>query len=287
MQNSLIEKLLVRDAQANKYDFGHVLIVGGSPGMVGAPFLAAMAALRVGAGLVTIASTEDVVDKLEERVVEVMTVRIPSDPIKAVATLETFISKRRVSVVVVGPGLDNSRAEIVKSLIVKLDIPLIVDAGALTSFHDDLEVLKHVGRNNPNVIVTPHDGEFAKLTGCQLPTRGDERQAAVAEFAQEFRMTLVAKGSPTLVAHVDRSVYVNDTGNPGLATAGSGDVLAGIIAGLVAQGISAREAADLAVYIHGLAGDLGAKEKTQAGLIASDLIEFIPLALNEDLSNWI
>ena len=285
MNDALIKRLLVRDPQANKYDFGHVLIVGGSPGMVGAPFLAAMSALSVGAGLVTIASTTDVIDKLEERVVEVMTVRIPSDPIEAVATLETFISERRISVVVVGPGMDNSGAQIAKSLLVKLDIPIIIDAGALTVFRGDLDVLKQVGLNNPNVIVTPHDGEFAKLTGNQMPSSGEERESAVAEFAQEFGMTLVAKGSPTLVAHVDGSVYINETGNPGLATAGSGDVLAGVIAGIVAQGADVSEAADLAVRIHGLAADLGAKEKTQPGLIASDLIEFIPQAMRLEFSD--
>ncbi|HMS24701.1 MAG TPA: NAD(P)H-hydrate dehydratase, partial [Acidimicrobiia bacterium] len=277
--------LLVRDPQANKYDFGHVLIVGGSPGMVGAPFLAAMSALRVGAGLVTIASTKDVIDKLEERVVEVMTFRIPNDSIEAVKSLGDFISERRVSVVVVGPGMDNSGAQIAKSLLVKLDIPIIIDAGALTVFRGDLDVLKQVGLNNPNVIVTPHDGEFAKLTGNQMPSSGEERESAVAEFAQEFGMTLVAKGSPTLVAHVDGSVYINETGNPGLATAGSGDVLAGVIAGIVAQGADVSEAADLAVRIHGLAADLGAKEKTQPGLIASDLIEFIPQAMKLEFSD--
>ncbi len=253
--------------------------------MVGAPFLAAMSALRVGAGLVTIASTKDVIDKLEERVVEVMTFRIPNDSIEAVKSLGDFISERRVSVVVVGPGMDNSGAQIAKSLLVKLDIPIIIDAGALTVFRGDLDVLKQVGLNNPNVIVTPHDGEFAKLTGNQMPSSGEERESAVAEFAQEFGMTLVAKGSPTLVAHVDGSVYINETGNPGLATAGSGDVLAGVIAGIVAQGADVSEAADLAVRIHGLAADLGAKEKTQPGLIASDLIEFIPQAMKLEFSD--
>ncbi len=281
MHYEIIKKLLTRKSDSNKYEFGHVLIIGGSPGMVGAPFLSAMGALRAGAGLVTIASTPEVIDKLEKRVLEIMTVRIPSDTEKAVETIREFIDNRRVSVVVLGPGMDAKFAMIAKSLVSHLTIPVILDAGALTGFGDDISVLDEATKTNPHIIATPHDGEFEKLSGTQLPSEIISRKEIASQYAQTHNLTLLCKGSPTLVAHVDGSVYENNTGNPGLATAGSGDVLAGIIAGLIAQGCNGAQAADVGAYVHGLAGDLAEEEKTEAGMIASDIVEYLPAAFKK------
>lgn len=249
--------------------------------MVGAPFLAGMGSLRTGAGLVTIASTLDVVDKLEKRVVEIMTLRISDDCADATKTLLEFIEQRRVSALVLGSGMNPASAEIVNELIPFISIPAVLDAGAVTCYADNLSLLDKVSQNNPQLVLTPHDGEFKKLTGFELPADTDDRKKIAENFATIHRLTLVCKGFPTLVAHADGTIYENHTGNPGLATAGTGDVLTGVIAGLFAQGYSATDAADTGVYLHGLAADIAVRDTTQPGLIASDVAEYIPQALHE------
>jgi NAD(P)H-hydrate epimerase len=273
MKREVIASLLHRKNNANKYDFGHVLVVGGSPGMVGAPLLSAMAALRIGAGLVTIASHADVVDKLEKRVLEVMTLRVSDESIAS--DIASFVEKRRVSAVVVGPGMDESFASQTKDIVATISVPLILDAGAFVVCTDNLDALAQ----QRTIIATPHDGEFKKFSGVDMPSAIEERKTIASQFAQEKHIILVAKGSPTIVAHPDGNTFENTTGNPGLATAGTGDVLTGMIAGLIAQGIPADSAAQLGVYLHGLAGDLAADEKTQTAMIASDVIDYIPKAL--------
>jgi len=282
------ENFFHRNNETNKYDYGHVLIIGGAPGMVGAPLLSGLSALRVGAGLVTITSSSEVIDKLEKRVLEIMTLRLPDNNDEALETIIEFIEKRRVSVVVFGPGFDTTTETLVKNIIGMISIPIVLDAGAVTMFHDDLTTLKKVAKHNQKIILTPHDGEFEKLTGTKLATEIDKRKETAAAFAKIYGLTLVCKGTTSLVAHPDANVYVNSTSNPGMATAGTGDVLDGIIAGLIAQGFTLEDATDNGIYIHGLAGDLVAEEKTQVSLIASDLIESLPLALKKieaDLKN--
>ncbi len=246
--------------------------------MVGAPFLAASAALRTGAGLVTIASTADVVDKLEKRVEEIMTCRIAGNVSEALKTLVTFVRDRKVSVMVLGPGQTSESAELTAELLKCLDIPIIADAGAFFAFHGKLALLSQVGNRNNNVILTPHAGEYTKLTGSKPPENLKRLKHVVSEFVRSHNITLVFKGQPTLVAHPDGRIYQNKTGNPGMATAGSGDVLSGMIAGLLAQGLATSEATEAGAYLHGLAGDLAAQSKTQPGMIASDIIDFIPAA---------
>ncbi len=276
MFEDIFHDLLKRSADANKYDFGHVLVVGGSPGMVGAPLLAAEAALRAGAGLVTIASRPDVIDKLERRVREVMTLRLADALPAAADEAEAFVTGRKVSVVIIGPGQSPAFAAIAPLLLSKINIPVIIDAGAITAFSAKLNLLEQAGLRNPAVILTPHTGEYQKLTGSKPPAGPDRRQRTAARFAQDHHVTLVLKGSRTVVARPDGEVYENPTGNPGLATAGTGDVLSGVIAGLLAQQVKSVEAA---VYLHGLAGDLAAAAQTEPGLIASDVIAQIPAAL--------
>ena len=279
MEHKLLSKLINRKDDTNKYSYGHVLIIGGSPGTVGAPLLSAMASLRIGAGLVTIASSINVIDKLEKRVLEVMTLRIPENENEAFDSLNKFIKERKISVVLIGPGLVNFNANLIKKLIANISIPTILDAGALTCFKDDLVKLKQASIRNKQFIFTPHDGEFKKLTGIELPSDIHSRKEVAALYSKEFEVVLVSKANKTLVAGPDGSIYENYTGNPGLATAGTGDVLAGIIAGLLAQGFTTFEASQLGVYLHGLAGDIAAQEKTQPGIIASDVIGYLPNAL--------
>lgn len=252
--------------------------------MVGAPLLAGMAALRVGAGLVTIASQETTARQLEKRVKEIMTLALPTynQAEEAAGAVLKFVHARKVTSLVIGPGLAPSAGALVQSLTTQLSLPIVLDAGALAAFDGHLELLQKATAHNPGVIITPHSGEFDRLANVTFNEDHRRRQYA-QQFAAQYRLTVVLKGRHTLVAHPDGSSYVNQTGNPGLATAGTGDVLAGVIAGLLAQKFEPGQAAEIGVYLHGLAGDLAAADKTEAGLIASDLIDLLPAALKKAL----
>jgi hydroxyethylthiazole kinase-like uncharacterized protein yjeF len=273
MDKNAWRRLLSRPAESNKYDYGHVLVIGGSEAMTGAPVLAARAALRVGAGLVTIASSAQTIGLLDRDVEEPMTLSLPPwrDTEGVLETVEAFIRARHVSVLVVGPGLPRDARDAIRALLLGVRLPLIADAEAFAALSDHLALLRAASRANPSLILTPHPGEYARLL---------HGQATMPEkFAPAYRVTLVLKRRQTLVVSPTGDSYQNATGNPGLATAGAGDVLAGLIAGIAAQATEPFTAATMAVYLHGLAGDIAAKEKTEPGMIASDIIEAIPQAL--------
>jgi len=279
----VFQKLLNREPDSHKYQFGHVLVVGGSPGMVGAPFLAAMASLRTGAGLVTIASQKEVIDGLEKRVEEVMTLTVPSK--RPLASVKEFIKDRKVSTLVIGPGMNSQSASFIRQVIKSTNLPMVIDGGGLSALQGHLEILE-LGTSE-NFVLTPHVGEFQKLYIEQLPKDRPKLKPIAKEFAQKYSIHLVLKGEPSYVAHPDGSVYENPTGNPGLATAGTGDVLAGIIGGIIAQGVELNKATEAAVYLHGLAADIAVRAKTQTGMIASDVIEAIPEALKAIYNNYL
>jgi len=274
MYKDVFEKLLNRVLDSHKYQFGHVLVMGGAPGMVGAPLLAAQAALRTGAGLVTLASDEAVIEKLEGRVAELLTLVVP--PKDAIAMVKGFILERKVSTIVVGPGMSSQSAGFIRELIQSTDLPMVIDGGAIGALQDHLQTLERAP--SKQIVLTPHLGEFRKIYTEELPKERPALQLIVKAFSQQYEATLVLKGKPTYVAHPDGSLYENPTGNPGLATAGAGDVLSGVIAGIIAQGIELAPTVDAAVFLHGLAGDIAVQAKTQPGMIASDIIEAIPEA---------
>lgn len=276
MEDKTLRHLLQRPLQSHKYDYGHVLVIGGSPGMVGAPLMAGMAALRTGSGLVTIASQPAVTDKLEQRVKEIMTLSVPPGDFKVI---DKFIRERKVSVVAIGPGLANTpdATSVLSALLAHVSLPIIIDGGGLATL--DMPSLQEAVSDD--IILTPHAGEFRRLVNDTLPHDHQKLKSQAQAFAKKHGVTLALKGHPTYVAGKDGSVYENPTGNPGMATAGTGDVLTGMIAGLVAQNIQPLEAAKTAVYLHGLAGDIAAKDKTEPGLIAGDVIDAIPAALRE------
>jgi len=282
--NKLISQALMplfdRPPTSHKYDFGHVLVIGGAPGMVGAPLLAGRAAMRVGAGLVTIASTESVIDKLEKRVEEIMTLRLSENNDEAIRELGSFITNRKVNVLAIGPGLPAERGSLVKDLVATSKLPVVIDAGGLAAYDGSLSLLRKASRYNPDIILTPHPGEFARLVGKQLPATGAAIKKLLLDTAQATGTVIILKGDSSLVAAKEQ-VYQNDSGNPGLATAGTGDVLTGMVAGLLAQQFASFDAACCGVYLHGLAGDLATDAKTEPGLIASDVIEHIPAALRQ------
>lgn len=257
-----------------------MLIVGGSPGMVGAPLLTGMAALRTGAGLVTIASVANVTDKLERRVKEIMTLAVPDDADTAASKLTEFVRDRKVSVLVIGPGLAPGafHAQLVKRLLHDVSLPIVLDGGGLSAVQKHLDWLDNAA--TAQLILTPHQGEFQRLSDKALPSERSDLKPIASRFAKTHSVTLVLKGKPTYVARSESdTVYENPTGNPGLASAGTGDVLSGVIAGLIAQKIEPETAAEAGVYLHGLAGDIAAAEKTEPGMIAEDVIEALPAAL--------
>lgn len=284
MDKKVLEQLLKRPDDGYKYSFGHTLIVGGSPGMVGAPLLSGKAALRTGAGLVTIASEDAVITKIENRVEEIMTLSMPKASGEANALLQAFITERKVTVMVLGPGLQPSvqLGNLIEKLIEQQSVPFIIDGGALGALRDHPEVVLRA--RSHAIILTPHLGEFKRLVNIKLPEEHSELKPIAKQFAEAANVHLVLKGHPTYVSHPDGELYENTTGNPGLATAGTGDVLTGVIAGIISQGVAPEKATELAVYLHGLAGDIAAQEKTQPGMIASDVIEAIPAAYRRSMS---
>ncbi|HWG95642.1 MAG TPA: NAD(P)H-hydrate dehydratase [Nitrospira sp.] len=271
-----------RQPSSHKGTFGHAGIIAGSVGKTGAAAMAARAALRIGAGLVTVAVPTSINDVLESKLLEVMTVPMPETKARTFARtaldrLVAFMSAR--TAIAIGPGLSThpETVELVQALTKLLDRPAVLDADALNALTGRTALLASC-KTPP--IITPHPGEMARLEADATPqTVNSDRIGFASRFARERGLFVVLKGARTVVARPDGAVAVCPTGNPGMATAGTGDVLTGMMVGLLAQGIPSWEAACAATYLHGTAGDLAAVRTGQAGLIAGDVIEEIPHAL--------
>jgi NAD(P)H-hydrate epimerase len=267
-----------RDARSHKGHFGLVLIVGGSRGMAGAAALAGMAALRGGAGLVRLAVPDVCLETVAGFEPSYMTVPLPCDVsghISRSARAKIVELAQAATVVACGPGMGRSLGlnVLVSWLYSHLPNPMVLDADGLNALASRAEVLSQPG--GPRIL-TPHPGEFSRLLGNRK-LRPDQRQPAAVELARRSSAVLVLKGHHTILTDGNGHT-VNKTGNPGMATGGSGDVLTGLIAALAAQGLSPLDAARLGVHLHGLSGDLAADELGQESLIATDLIRFLPNA---------
>ena len=276
-----LPRLAERDAESHKGDFGLVLIIGGSRGMAGAVGLAGMAALRGGAGLVRLAVPDVCLETVACFEPSYMTVGLPCDVsgrISLSARTRIVELAQAADVVACGPGMGRSLGlnVLVSWLYSHLPNPMVVDADGLNALSAKAEVLSRPA--GPRIL-TPHPGEFARLLG-KRPDCAAEQQPAAMELAKRSGAVVVLKGHRTLVTDGD-SQTVNSTGNPGMATGGSGDVLTGLIAALACQGVPPLDAARLGVYLHGLAGDLAADRLGQESLIAADLIDFLPEAFRE------
>lgn len=274
--------LPARRPSSHKGTFGHAGIIAGSVGKTGAAAMAAHAALRIGAGLVTVAVPSSVNDVLEAKLLEAMTVPMPETKARTFARsafdrLTAFIAAK--TAIAIGPGLSThpETVELVQALTKQLDRPAVLDADALNALAGRASILTAC-KTPP--ILTPHPGEMARLETDATPQSVNaDRIGTAARFARERGVFIVLKGARTVVARPDGTAAICPTGNPGMATAGTGDVLTGMIVGLLAQGLSPWEAACAATYLHGAAGDLASAEKGLAGLIAGDLIEQIPFAI--------
>jgi NAD(P)H-hydrate epimerase len=272
-----------RRPDANKGSFGHVLVVAGSLGKAGAAVMAARGALRAGAGLVSVALPNSLVPIIQQHVFEAMC--IPSaesiDGTMGIgAEVELLKASGSMSACAIGPGLSThyETIQVVRNFVQRLTIPAVIDADGLNAFAGSLDLLRKI---KAPVILTPHPGEMGRLLGISPREVQKDRTGIAGEFAMKYKVTLVLKGAGTVIATPDGRVFINSTGNPGMATGGTGDVLTGMIAGLLAQGYASTEAACLGVYLHGLAGDLAAREKGEMAMIAGDLIEKIPDAIKQ------
>jgi NAD(P)H-hydrate epimerase len=274
--------LPARPQSSHKGTFGHAGIIAASVGKTGAAAMVAKAALRTGAGLVTVAAPSSVSDILESKLLEAMTVPMPETKARtfsrtAFDRLAAFIAAR--TAIAIGPGLSThpETVELVQALIKQLDRPAVLDADALNALAGRASLLTTC--KTPPVL-TPHPGEMARLESDATPRLINEHRIETAtRFARERGVFVVLKGARTVIARPDGAAAICPTGNPGMATAGTGDVLTGMLVGLLAQGLASWEAACAATYLHGQAGDLAAAAKGQAGLIAGDVIEQIPYAL--------
>jgi ADP-dependent NAD(P)H-hydrate dehydratase len=273
-----LPRLALRKADSHKGDFGRALLIGGSQGMAGAIALSGMASLRSGAGLVKIATPavcQPIVAAFEP---SIMTIGLPGDSqgrIAASARAMIVEAVAEATTVACGPGLGRSHelVELVGWLYQELKQPLVVDADGLNALAQQPDVLSKAGAPR---ILTPHPGEFARLVGLEkIPP--NERERLAREFAARTGAIVVLKGHGTVITDGKR-VSVNPTGNAGMATGGTGDVLTGVITALVCQRLPPYDAARLGVYVHGLAGDLAAADLGQISLIASDLITYLSKA---------
>lgn len=267
-----------RPREAHKGDFGKLFILAGSEGYTGAPVLAAKAALRTGAGLVYLGVPRDVYPIVAVKCDEAMPFPLPED-------YSAILKKARsCDVALIGPGLGRApeTERLVLSLLADLDIPVVLDADGINALCGHIDILDK--RSGPTVL-TPHEGEFARLTGCGLPVK--DRLSAARDFARDHGCILVLKGHGTVTAAPDGSACINASGNPGMAKGGSGDVLAGIIAALLGQKHLRRErdnTAELvtaAVCFHGLAGDLCARKLGEYAMLPTDLVAALPEILTQ------
>jgi len=274
-------QLLYRKNNAHKGDFGHILVLAGSAKFSGAAVLCAEAAMRAGAGLVTIGipkSLNTAIIKIKPK--EVMTLPLPETKEKTLSPIG-YKEIRKISaqadVLVIGPGLTTNKSTqlLVRKIVRHINRAKIIDADALNALAGHLDLLR------ANDILTPHPGEMSRLIKKSVSEIQKKRKETAQRFAEDYKVTLALKGHHTVVADYKKKVFINKTGNPGMATAGSGDVLTGIIAAFLGQGLTPFAAAKYGVYLHGLAGDLAAKEKTRLGMIASDIITKIPEAIKQ------
>ena len=275
--------LAPRPRDSNKGMFGHVLIIGGSFGKSGAAGMAGMAALRAGAGLSTVATPARVLSSVASFAAELMTEPLAETAAGSIALAAAESGRftdlaKPMTVVAIGPGIgrDPETVQFVQEAVRQTKVPLVLDADGLNAFEGQTNLLD--GRQRP-LVLTPHPGEMARLAGISIKAVQSDRLNVARSFARDHHLVLVLKGDRTIIAFPDGSAWVNPTGNPGMATGGTGDILTGMTAGVIAQMPNDyARAAIAAVYLHGLAGDVAAERMGEHSLVATDLLHGLPEA---------
>lgn len=277
-----------RRTTAHKGELGHVLVVAGSRGKTGAAGLAALGALRVGAGLVTVASPASVRGEVAVRALEIMTADLPDDgegslAFEAAAAVVEQSAGRDALAIGPGVGTAPGARAAVRDAVLRATLPAVIDADALNAFAEHRAALEELRSRPRAAVLTPHPGEAARLLGVPVSTIQADRPGAALRLAGACGAVVVLKGHRSAIAAPDGRLAFNATGNPGLATAGTGDVLTGVIAALLARGLPPWDAARAGTFLHGLAGDLAVQELGPEGMIASDILGKLPRALERTL----
>ncbi|MCD4742325.1 MAG: NAD(P)H-hydrate dehydratase [Desulfobacteraceae bacterium] len=267
-----------RHSESHKGNFGHLLILAGSPGKTGAAALATNAAMRCGTGLVTLGIPQSLNATVEPQVTEAMTCPLPDEGqgILIESAFKTIIETAKdKNAIAIGPGIgtDKSTKKLIEKLIKTLDIPIIMDADCLNLIAENPQILK---KAKSDITLTPHPGEMARLASTTTEEIQSNRLESARNFADEFSITIVLKGANTIISLSDKKAFLCPVGNPGMASGGMGDVLTGMIAGFKAQGFSSEHASITGAYIHGLCGDMLAESMGTFGFLASDMIKTIP-----------
>jgi NAD(P)H-hydrate epimerase len=280
-RQGLLRSFQKRQKESHKGSYGHLLVIAGSLGKTGAAVMAAKAALKTGAGLVTVGTPESCLPMVARGMVELMTEPLAETEEKTIA--EKAAPRARAllkgkNALLIGPGIstNESTAAFLEKIMQEVRIPVVIDADGLNILSLKPELLKRLPKT---AILTPHPGEFARLVGLELRDVIKRKLELAPAFARKQGVYLILKGYRTLISTPDGRTFINPTGNPGMATGGSGDVLSGMIASLLMQEKDALQAALAAVYLHGLSGDLAAEKLGERALIAGDLIRFLPAAL--------
>ncbi|MHC1682251.1 MAG: NAD(P)H-hydrate dehydratase [Clostridiaceae bacterium] len=287
LNNKLISPLIPkRTLNSNKGTYGRALFLTGSLGMTGSGYLCGKAAFRCGVGLVYLA--------VPNSLLHIYGVNLPESIQIPLASTERGIIKdensnlilneiKHKDVLCFGPGLtsDDNIKNLAYNLLPKVEIPMVIDADGLNVIGEDKKFFPSL--NSP-VVITPHPGEMSRLTGLTIKEIQENRVEVCKRYSVDARVITVLKGNKTVISTPDGEVFINTTGNTGMATAGTGDVLAGMISSFIAQGASPKDAAIAGVYLHGLSGDIASEFKGEHSLMASDLVEHIPLAFKKILS---
>lgn len=277
-----------RKLNAHKGDFGRILVVAGSIGKTGAACLAGSGALRSGAGLVTVATPVSCVGVVAKTSKDYMTLPLEEREKGSLKTTAlSNILNFSCDVIAIGPGLGtgDSQKDLVRSLVDQSNVPVVLDADALNAFIDDSKMLK--GRSGKTLVVTPHPGEMGRLLNIETELVQRNRVELAIDFARKANLFVVLKGSQTVIATPEGAAFINPTGNPGMATGGTGDVLTGMIAAWIGQLGDIESACKVAVYLHGLAGDLAASSLGEVALTASDIINSLGEATQKASTNQI
>ena len=275
------KKFPKRPLDAHKGDCGHVLVIAGSCGYTGAAYLTSQAALLAGSGLVTLAVGKGIYEIMASKLTEVMVrpfFETRDYSLSLLAEKDILAFSEKCSAIAIGPGvsLNKETLGLVRNIVTKATKPIILDADGINAFTGQTELFKSA---KAPFVITPHPGEFARLVGKAVQEIQKDRKNLALHYANEYNTVLVLKGQNTIIADPKGEYYINETGNCGMATGGTGDVLTGLIAGFIGQGMDAFSAAVLGVHMHGYAGDLALKDKGVLSLIASDLLNKFPEVL--------
>jgi hydroxyethylthiazole kinase-like uncharacterized protein yjeF len=277
-----------RDRDTHKGSYGRALFIAGSSNYLGAPYFSALSFLKAGGGLSYLATPKSISPFLASKGSEIVFVpqKETSSESLAIESKEELLEfSKRVSMVIMGPGLSLNKEtqELVRELARKIETPLLIDGDGITAIAEEVKLIKE---RKAETILTPHGGEMSRITKMEVSEVNEDKINVLQRTAKELNAIIVLKGAHSLVGYPDESVYINTSGNPGMATAGSGDILTGAIAAMYGLGLPLRDAVRMGVFIHGLSGDLAAREKGEDGITAQDILDYLPSAVRYYRQNF-